>query len=521
MKILNVTDIRAADAYTIAHTHSSSIDLMEVAARQITHALLRTYPAQEHYTCVCGSGNNGGDGLAVARMLLHVGKTVVVFLCNPQAKTQDYTINLQRLEEIATRTHRLTITNVHSVADLQIAPHTILIDALLGIGVHTPLKSLYKDVVTHINSSSCIIVSIDIPSGLYADTCNKPTDTIVHATRTWTFQYPKLSLLLPENNIYTGEWSLVDIGLLPEYADSTAGNMHYTSLHDITLRQRNPVGHKGTFGHSLIIAGATQKMGAAILATQACISAGSGLVSACVPHKANNIMQIAIPEAMTLLDKSPHHHSQLPDAANFDAVGIGPGIGVHSETIQAFTNFITNCTLPIVIDADAINILASCKTLLYELPEHTILTPHPKEFDRLTHTHNSTYERIPTLQNIAKATRTTIVLKGAHSIVCTPEGELWFNSTGNNGMATAGSGDVLTGIITALLAQGYNSIEAAKLGVFVHGLAADIALRSQNYSHESLTATTIIRNLGKAFNFIKKQKTYEKYYKKRTSKQNY
>ncbi|HOS84379.1 MAG TPA: NAD(P)H-hydrate dehydratase [Bacteroidales bacterium] len=498
MKILSKQQIRDADVYTISHEPIASIDLMERASLACVDEILEYVPNAREFCILCGSGNNGGDGLAIARILAKRHFSVTVYNIQTGAtKSQDNCVNLERLYNTLSPTLSLTIVEVQTSSELIIHQDAVILDALFGSGLHSPIDGLAKECITKINTSTAKKIAIDIPSGLYCDKPQLPNDCIFKAHFTITFQYPKLSFLFAENEQFVGDWAIVPIGLSKEFEATVNSPYNFTLHKDVALQQFSRFAHKGTKGHALLIAGSIGKTGAAVLASKACILSGCGLVTACIPQSANVILQTAVPEVMTIPNSTADFISAIAETDSFSAIGIGPGLGTHQSTQTAVLHAITHCNQAMVIDADALNILSENKEYLTQLPYETILTPHPGEFDRLTHKHTSSFERMYTQIEFSKQTGCIVVLKGKYTSISTPNGTIWFNSTGNHGMATAGSGDVLTGIITSLLAQSYTPLQAAQIGVYIHGLAGDIAL--QNNTTETIIASTIIEFLNKAF----------------------
>jgi NAD(P)H-hydrate epimerase len=355
--------------------------------------------------------------------------------------------------------------------------------------------------IDHLNASGATIISIDVPSGLFCDATTTPPSggVVVHATHTLTFAPPKLAFFFPENQVNVGTWHLLDIGLSKEFIRSAAVDNFMVETCDVVpmLRTRKKFDHKGNFGHALLIAGSTGKMGAAVLAARASLRAGTGLLTCAVPRSGLSILQTSVPEAMVIPDPSDHEISAIPDLSGFTAIGIGPGTGTSPGTANAVKMLIQQATHPIVFDADALNILAENRTWLAFMPKGSVLTPHPREFERLAGKSKDNFDRHRLQREFSARYQCFVVLKGAHTVTTTPDGLSFFNTTGNPGMATGGSGDVLTGILTGLMAQGYSSLEACLLGVFIHGMAGDIALKEQGY--EALIAGDIINNLGKTF----------------------
>jgi ADP-dependent NAD(P)H-hydrate dehydratase / NAD(P)H-hydrate epimerase len=373
------------------------------------------------------------------------------------------------------------------------------------------LTGVFAEAVKWINQSTCKVMSIDIPSGLQGEANSDLDIPIVKATRTFSLQFPKLAFLLPENDEFTGQWQVIDIGIHPQAIKETQSDLFYLVDSDIAplLKKRPTFSHKGTFGHALIIAGSNGMAGASILSAKAALRSGAGLVTIYGPKCNRVIAQTTIPEVIFLSDSGGSDIIKtLPSIKDYSTIAIGPGIGTQLETANMLGKFMGIANNPCVIDADALNIISQHKELLRLIPKNSILTPHPKEFDRVFDTRNSSYERILKAQEIAKELQLIIILKGAYTLVATPNGQLYFNSTGNPGMATAGSGDVLTGILTGLLAQGYTPDETAKIGVFLHGRAGDLVLEKE--SDESLIASDIIDTLGKAFRSIKSKPGIQK-----------
>lgn len=500
MKIFPTSLISEIDRYTILHEPISNIDLMERASRAIADCIVGQTAFHGDVFVFCGTGNNGGDGLAVARMLASLESrfSLNVFIFDQgKGLNGSPAINLERLKSQA----KSQINFIKDEADFPILNDDILvIDALFGNGLNRPLEGLAASLVRSINNSGALVFAIDVPSGLMGeDNGSVVSDNIIRADRTFTFQFPKLSFLFPENEKYVGDWQVLDIGLHPKAIKNVA--TPYFMLDEDFIKEiiqpRGKFSHKGTFGHALLISGAYGKMGAAVLSSKSCLRSGVGLLTTHVPAKGVSVLQTVIPEAMVSIDESDTIFTGAINLRAFSAIGIGPAIGQADDTQQAFYELIKVSKTPMVIDADALNILGLHNDWIGMLPNGSILTPHPKEFERLSGEKSEGFQRLQKALDVAKQNQIFIVLKGAHSAIICPDGEVYFNSTGNPGMATAGSGDVLTGIILSLLAQGYNSKDAALLGVYVHGLAGDIA--SDQKGEISLIASDIVDNLGEAF----------------------
>ena len=498
MKILNTEQIRACDRFTIENEPIASIDLMERAADAITDWLTGNYfYCDTQFTVFAGSGNNGGDALAVARQLAKMfGGGVTVYKLNIGNNSPDCQQNLERLQN----TEGVSVTFINKGDALpEINPHSVVIDGIFGSGLNRPVEGYWAELIEHINSVGNETIAIDIPSGLFCTDNRQNTGAIIKATHTLSLQMAKLSFLFAENEPFVGLFHILPIGISQQAIDNTETPFNLTQKADLArlVKPRPRFAHKGTFGHALLSAGSYQLSGAAVLAARACLHTGCGLLTVHVPQSAYQIMQTAVPEAILNIDDSQTEYCTADRLQRFSAVGIGPGIGKSQQVRDGLAQLLKNCTAPMVIDADAINILADTPELLNSLKPNAILTPHPGEFDRLTHKHTTGYERMLTQIELAQRLNVIIVLKGAFTSVVTPDGTVRFNTTGNAGMATAGSGDVLTGIILSLLAQKYTPAEAAVLGVGIHGLAGDIAARTDGM--EFVTASNITDNLGKAF----------------------
>jgi NAD(P)H-hydrate epimerase len=496
MQILNAEEIRAWDQYTIQHEPVASIDLMERAASKCVEWIEKQSWKQKHFNVFCGKGNNGGDGLVIARLLLQKGYSVAVYVLETgKPGTEDFQINWQRLRELLFEPYFLQSEEGFPT----ISSTDIVIDALFGSGLNQPLKGLGAQLVQHINEASAPVVAIDLPSGLFIDQSSKG-NPVVEADYTLTFQCHKLGLLIQENAPLIGDVYILDIGLHPAFLDERDQGQRLVDVSFIRkiFKPRNAFAHKGAFGHALLIAGSYGKMGAAVLATKACLHSGAGLTTTYSPRCGYTILQMTVPEAMVIADDNENHLSTLPnEIEKYEAIGIGPGIGTEDATQKMLAFIVRRHHNPLVIDADGLNCLSLQKELLQQLPPCSVVTPHPKEFDRLFGDHGNDFDRMRTALQKAKEFNIVIVLKSHYSLIASPDGQAYFNSTGNAGMAKGGSGDVLTGMITALVAQGYKPELAAVLGVYLHGLAGDLA--AQQLSQETMVATDLINFLSPAF----------------------
>ncbi len=502
MKILSAAQIRRWDAHTIATEPIASHDLMERASRVFTDWFTSHYPERTRPICLfCGPGNNGGDGLVIARLLHQRGYRPSVYLAEVSPQTSpDHQHNRERLAAL----HTVPFQALPPGAPLPDLPDdAILIDALFGSGLSRPIEGYWAQHVEHLNQRPCPIVAVDIPSGLHAD--RNSTGTIVRAQRTLSFERPKRAFFFPQNAAYLGQWAYRPIQLTTDFPATVPSPYHFVDQPFIKrlLKQRRKFDHKGTYGHALLIAGSYGKVGAAILAARAALRSGTGLVTIHAPRCAYEILQMSVPEAMGSVERHERVFSGVQPAERMGAWGIGCGLGTNDITFTALAELLVNSHRSVVLDADALNIIAQHPALLSTIPARSILTPHPKEFERLFGKSANDFERQALQGRRAQELGVYILLKGAHSCLATPEGTFYFNSTGNPGMATAGSGDVLTGIITGLLAQGYASQEAALLGMYLHGLAGDLAV-AERWGPEALIASDIIDQLGAAFNHLKR-----------------
>ncbi len=491
MKILNAEQIRLADQYTIKNEPIQPIDLMERASEAFVSWFVEQFDSTQSVIVISGNGNNGGDGLAIARILSGIGYSVSVIIAgNEQKGSKDFKINLDRLKEI-----KSISVSFETEFDLK---QDIVIDALFGSGLTRPVSGEYAKVIEQINTSEAKVVSVDLPSGMF---CDRPVieGSIVEADHVISFQAPKLSFFLPENGRFVKNWEVVEIGLDQEFINSVEADCQTVEPNFVNslIRPRPKYYHKGQAGRALLVTGSTGKLGASILCARACLKSGIGLLEVHIPNRGNDVLQISVPEAMVILDRNLNHITEHVAIDKYNTIGFGPGIGQEKDTVKAFSNYLLTCDKPIVIDADAINILSSNPNLILNIPTNSILTPHPGEFRRLVGDWANDYVRLEMQKEFSAKHNVIVVLKNAHTSTTLPDGSVFFNTTGNPGMATAGSGDVLTGIITGFLGQGYHPWEAAVLAVYLHGLAGDFAKETLG-AEESITATDILENLHHA-----------------------
>lgn len=502
MKVFTSNQVRTIDSYTIEHEPIESIDLMERAATAIFQWFVFNIPPQKKVFVFAGPGNNGGDGAALARMLVEIGYDVKAFVLKTDAPiSHDLMINIQRLQMQSI----VSVNFISSINDIpEIPGNVIVVDALYGSGLSRPLEGVSANLVECINRSTVQVVAIDIPSGLFANENPFPNgNSVINVNFTLSLQFPKLCFFFSENSCFVGKWFVLPIGLHPTAIIETPSFYQFLTSEFVSnlVRKRLTFDHKGTYGHCLIVAGSYGMIGAAVLASKACIKAGAGLVTAHVPRIGYNIIQQSVPEVMVSVDDNDGFITSVLKSKKYSSIAIGPGLGMEERTKAGLITFLRSSSKPLVIDADALNIIASNKDYINLIPANSIITPHPGEFDRLFGKSESGYERLNVAIEMAQKHQIVILLKGAYTQVVTPNGDVYFNNTGNPGMATGGSGDVLTGIIVSLLAQGYFPIDSAIIGAHLHGLAGDLA--AEKIGQESITATDIIDCIGKAFNYIR------------------
>jgi ADP-dependent NAD(P)H-hydrate dehydratase / NAD(P)H-hydrate epimerase len=502
MQLLSADHIRAWDAHTIAHTPIASIDLMERASMVFTNWFSMFYEQSRPIVIACGTGNNGGDGLVIARLLTHLGYRVQVFILKiSRSETDDFKTNLERLPKRSDILRGgISTENSDALADFyqSLTAETVLIDAILGSGLTRPVTGFWATVFEKTNSLHVETVAVDIPSGLFADQHTPTGVAVLCADRVLSFEIPKLAFFMPENQRFVGDFDFKSIGLLPDFLEKYPPQYFYVQKPFVQkfIKKRGKFDHKGTFGHALLMVGSAGMAGAAVLAARACMRSGVGVLTVQTPSVNQLVLQLALPEAIVAADVDAETLTELPNFEKYAAVGIGCGISKAALTADLLHQVLQSSNRPLVLDADALNLIAAHPDWLNLIPKGSILTPHPKEFERLFGKASNDFDRLNILKTQSKRLKINILLKGAHSIVANTEGVCFINSTGNAGMATAGSGDVLTGIITGLLAQGYAPTDAAVLGVYWHGLAGDVAAGKMGQA--ALMASDIVENLGAA-----------------------
>ncbi len=509
MKILRGEQIRRADEFTIMHEPISSIELMERAAtsayRKIRE-LLKSLDGSFRIVVVCGPGNNGGDGLVIARKLHTDGYMPVVFLvstgklssdCKYQVdvfkKLSPYFVMIEssdalvfiedalkaKIPENASLFKTLNIESYHSFpfscADV------IVIDALFGTGLNKEPQSIFSEVIHLINRMKEInekikVISIDIPSGLFCDDNSSNKGPVVMADYTLTFELPKMSFFLPSRAKFVGDFHIIPIGILPEAIEREDSNMFFITGEMVRkmLKKRKQWSHKKNYGHSLIIGGCYGKGGAIIMSAIGCVCSGSGLTSLLIPSYLVNAVYSVLPEVMIKPDKHDKLITDVPDLTEYTCIGIGPGLGTYEESVSVVKEVISRCKCPLVLDADALNILAMHKELINELPENSILTPHTGEFRRLFGTTATDEEELKKQVEFSVKHRIIIIHKRKYTVITHPDGRIYFNSSGNAALAKGGSGDLLTGMITGLISRGYTPGEASIIATYLHGFISDM-----------------------------------------------
>ncbi len=496
MKIFSANQIYAADKATIKKQNITSDELMERAATQLFNWLhLRLQGDQVKVHLFCGIGNNGGDGLALARQLQEHGYNIAVYVVNYSKKrSDDFLTNLERLKD-----RKVWPEFLEEGDDLpEIGRDDIIVDAIFGLGLNRPPDDWVVELFEHLHHSQAFTLSVDIPSGLFTDKVPLDEKAVVKANHTLSFQVPKLIFFLPETGIYTEQWEILDIGLDTKFLMDTDADYELIGKNEVLSYYipREKYSHKGTYGHSLIIGGSYGKIGAVHLATKACLHSGSGLVTAYVPQCGYIPLQTNFPEAMVITDVDERHISDIDFDIEPTVIGIGIGMGKDKKTVKAFSDFLDGNEIPLIVDADALNILSENKELLKKLPSKTVLTPHPKELERLIGKWDGDFDKLKMAKAFSKKYDCVLVIKGSNTITMY-DGKGYVNTTGNPGMGTGGTGDVLTGMITGLIAQGYEPLKAAIFGVYLHGRAGDIEVEKTGY--QALTASGVVEGIGGAF----------------------
>lgn len=491
LKIISGKDVKKLDRNYIDTNGILSFELMEKAAEAFCDWYMKQFDRKKTLAIFCGTGNNGGDGLAIARMLFRQGYKVCVFLYGDiGTASSDFKSNLKILPSNIVTKHLDDF-------DLNKLEADIIIDALVGVGLSRPLDGELLDIVNYLSNSKAVKISVDLPSGL-------PSDAILSgeaftADYTISFQFPKLSLMFPEHGLNVGELIILDIGIDQSYFEEFESKQFYLEREDIQVRHKkyHRASHKGDYGKVMLIGGSLGKVGAVYMAAKGALRTGSGLVSAFVPKCGLDILQTSLPEAMVEISNNEYIIDALPkNMERFDAIGIGPGKGTDSKSADVLRTLMHDYKKNMVIDADAINIIAQNDDIKLLIRDNMILTPHVKEFDRLVGTCKDHPERLNKATEFCAVHKCILILKGPNTTICMPDGRMYFNSTGTKYLATGGTGDVLTGILTSFIGQGYSAENAAICGVYHHGLAGQLA--SLNKLHGTI-ATDIIEKIPETF----------------------
>ena len=497
MKIFSKEQIYEGDKLTAEKQNITSTELMERAGIQIfnwLHIRMQGAPVPIHV--FCGIGNNGGDGLVVARHLITHGYNVKTYVVNCSDKrSKDFLVNYDRIKE-TTKEWPTMLTCKEEFP--QIHKDDIIIDAIFGIGLNRPVDEWVAQLFMHFRTSQAYTLSVDIPSGAFTDKVVDNEDSVVWSNHTLSFQSPKLIFFLPDTAKYSLQWEVIDIGIDKEFLFNTETKVVLIGKHEVLpmYQPREKYSHKGTYGHVLIFGGSYGKIGATLLASRAALASGAGLITTFVPKCGYSILQTALPEAMVITDTNEEIITNVNFEIEPTVIGLGIGMGTDPKTVAALEKFLKSNKAPLVIDADGLNIISKKKTLLKLLPKQSVLTPHPKELERLIGKWKDDFDKIKKVKAFSKKHDVIIVMKGANTITVYNE-ICHINTTGNPGLATAGTGDVLTGIITGIIAQGYNPLQATLFGVYLHGRSADIAI--EDFGYQSLIASHVIEALGKAY----------------------
>ncbi len=500
MKLLSGNQLREWDEHTVEVKKTSFLQLMENAATACVNWLTSNEFHYKPIKIFCGKGNNGGDGLVIARMLIEQGANVHTYILEMGNEgSRCFKANLTRLVP-----HTTNISYIQAPEFFPPINETdVVIDCLYGTGLNREVEALPKQLIRHINDSRPTVIAVDVPSGMFLDKTSDK-DAVIRADYTLTFEAMKLCFMVRENASHFGQVHILPIGLDSEYLNTVDTQLQLLSHQKVKalLKKRNTFSHKGDHGHALVVAGSKEKMGAALLCAKACLRSGVGLLTCCVPECNFTTINTVVPEAMAVCNEL----KQFSDLERYNAIGIGPGLGSDATTKRMIISVVTNATCPLVVDADGLNTMASLPGTVNNLNADTIITPHPKEFERLFGESNDEFERIRLALSISQQLPLVIILKGHHTLIAY-QGKGYFNTTGNPGLAKGGSGDVLTGILTALRAQHYSGLDAALLGVYLHGLAGDLCLEQQ--SEESLLASDLIERLGDAFRYLRDAMTFD------------
>lgn len=504
MKIFSVPQIRNADQFTIEHEPVSSLNLMERAAKSCADFLSSQFRKNEIFYIFCGNGNNGGDGFAISRLLYLKGHEVIVFY---DLKGENFSENNKINRKSVKKISGIGFFDFEEVSNYKLKENGVIVDCIFGSGLNRKIAGTFGELIQFLNKINLPKISIDIPSGLFADQIFEDDSIIFKADETLTFQLWKRTFLHPETGDFSGKIHVLDIGLSQDFIEDESTDYFVIDQQIISkiYEPRSDFSNKGTYGKSLIVAGSFGKIGAAVLATKAALHSGSGITVTHAPNCGYQILQTSCPEAMFI--KCGEVFCEEISAEKDFTLGIGPGLGMDPKTESAFLKFLKGYKKPLILDADALNILAKNPEHLKFIPKNSIITPHPKEFERLFGKTEDSFKRLDLARKKAAELRIYIVLKDHHTQIITPENEVYYNITGNSGMAKGGSGDVLLGMITSLLAQNYSPENASILGVWLHGKAGDLA--AEKFSKEAMLPSNLIDELGTVFKILDQKKSFQ------------
>lgn len=497
MKIFNPNQLKQIEKETVTIQQISMNDLMERAANTVFNSIRNEFKFSEtSFVILCGVGNNGGDGLALARLLKENGSKPTVYLLKSNNYSEDNLINQNRLEDSG-----VEIQIFDENTNIEFPKNSVVIDAIMGYGLSRPLEGNLKFMIDKINNSGRKVISIDLASGMFCDKLNSEGDSIVKCDECLTFDSPKFSMLLQENHTNLKNFKILDIGFDKGAVEKQPSDYYFIDSEMIfeLKKERNRFTYKYNFGNILLVGGSYGKMGAIQLEARAAMRCGGGLVTAYIPKCGYSIIQSTVPEALVVTDSTEELIIGFPNIDKFNAIAVGPGLGTDDRTAYGFEQFLSENDFSekkIIIDADGINLISKFKTLLKILPENAIITPHDKELERLIGSWQNTYEKFEKIKELTEEFKIIVVSKGAFTQIHLPDGKVYFNSTGNPGMATAGSGDVLTGMIAGLMGRGYTPKEATIVGIYLHGLSGDLAVAK--VGEESLIAPDMVKFIPKA-----------------------
>ncbi len=519
--VLKAQEMRDFEKTVIQNAGITDATLIDLSAEAFVKKFDEDHPDAVDVTVFCGSGNNGADGLAIARLLMVKDKHAVTLVLLPGSKSSDcYSHNLQRLNEIRSFGFRIiTVETEPQVNEIRLGKNTVIIDAIFGIGVNRPIEGISRRAIERINASRARVISVDVPSGMYSDETTPAGNIIITANETYTMMFPKLSFMMSDNMPKLGKWTVLNLRHQGEFVEQWFTTE--TSPDDITyggmgLRTkfipRDPAAHKGIFGHVLVIAGSHGKMGAALLCANAVLRTGAGLCTIYAPACGYDILQSQLPEAMVETDPEEKYISRLPENLDrYRVIVIGPGLGQHPETAQVLRQLLTQVTnTPIVIDADALNIISADDDMKKLLGKHCILSPHPGEFSRFTHDVETDFERHHLAMSLTRELKCILVLKSACTATYAPRSvnlsmdktdlTVHFNESGGPALAKGGSGDILAGIIAGMIAQNSDTVRAVQQAVFLHGVCGDLA--AERLSERSVLARDVLQHISRAYRLL-------------------